>query len=326
MKKNILRSILVGTAIASGLVFTSCEKEEAEAPTVNFIAEPDGKLVTITAESTGVNTWAWDYGDGNSSTTAGSHTYTYTESGPYTITCTVNGDGGEASKSVDVTIASSVEELISGGPGATNGKTWVVNRVATTGKDGVGQVNNDLNIDLSLSALIPDNMLDQFGLGEEYDNEYTFFYNGDYLMNPVNGEVVAGLIHGIATQTITVPSNDPGSLPFCAATYTTPENGTWALSTDDYEVTAIIDPAFVANAEPYDVTFTFPTDNKIARFDLSDGQFLGILDTFVGEQDPVTILKEITTEYMHIIILVSGDEDNPDLPTLAFHITLIPKV
>ena len=78
-------------------------------------------------------------------------------------------------------------------------------------------------------------------------------------------------------------------------------------------------------AEPYDVTFTFPTENKLAKFDLSAGQFLGVLDAFIGQQDPATILKEVTAEKMHIIIPISGDENNPYLPTLAFHITLVPK-
>lgn len=326
MKRNILKSILLGSAIAFGLVFTSCEEDEAAAPTVNFIAEADGYDVTITAESTDAMTWAWDYDDGNTATTAGSHTYTYAESGTYTITCTVNGDGGEATKSVDVTIASSLEELISGGPSASSGKTWVVNAVVTTGKDGVGFVDDDLDINLLLSSIIPDNMLGEFGLGVEYDNEYTFYHDGSYVMNPVNGQVVAGIIHGIATQTITIPSSDPGMLPFCAATYTTPPDGTWALSTDNYDVTAIMDPSFDPDAVAYDVTFTFPTDNKAAKFDLSAGQFLGVYDAFIGEQDPVTILKEVTAEKMHVIVLVSGDEFNPSLPTLAFHITLVPKV
>lgn len=326
MKKNILKGILLVSAFAFGLVFTACEKDEAEAPTVNFIAEADGKDVTITAESTDANTWAWDYDDGNTSTTEGSHSYTYSESGTYTITCTVNGDGGEASKSVDVTISSSMEELISGGPDASSGKTWVVNKIVTSGKDGVGMVDNDLEINFLLSSIIPDNMLEEFGLGAEYDNEYTFYHDGRYVMNPVNGQVVAGLIHGIATQTITIPSNEPGKLPFCAASYTTPADGTWALSKDNYDVTAIMDPAFEPDAVAYDVTFTFPTETKAAKFDLSAGQFLGVYDAFVGQQEPVTILKEVTAEKMHVIVLVAGDENNPGLPTLAFHITLIPKV
>jgi PKD repeat protein len=324
MKKNILKSILFGLTMAIGLVFTSCDKDETDAPTLNFIAEVDGYVVTITAEATDANTWEWNYDDGTTAATAESHTYTYAESGTYTITCTVKGDGGEATKSVDVTIAGSIEELISGGPSATNGKTWVVNTVATTGKNGAGMVDNDLTIHPDM-ALVPDNMLTLFGLEDEYDNEYTFYSDGTYVMNPVNGQIVAGLIHGIATQTIVTPSNTPGLLPFCAATYTTPENGTWALSTDDYTMNAIMDPSFDENAEPYEVTFTFPTDNKTAKFDLSEGQFLGVYDAFVGEQAPVTILKEITAEKMHIIVLVSGDENHPYLPTLAFHITLVPK-
>lgn len=325
MKQKNLFSILLGLAIVFGAFLTSCDDDpDPTAPTLTFIAEADAYEVTITAEATDASTWAWSYGDDNTSTEVGSHSYTYAESGEYTITCTVTGDGGEVIKMVDVTIAASIEELISGGPLAVNGKTWVVTTIATTGKDGVSIVDNDLELIPDLS-LIPDNMLEVFGLGDEYDNEYTFFDDGTYVMNPVNGQIVAGLIHGVATQTITIPSNSPGDFPFCAAMYATPEDGTWALSTETFSMLAIMDPSFQPDGEEYPVSFTFPTTNKLAWFDLSAGQFLGIYDAFIGQQDAVTILKSITAEKMHLVILICGDENNPHLPTLGFHITMVPK-
>ncbi len=320
--KNLF-SIFLTLTLVLGVIFTSCE-EDTPAPTINFIAEADGYEVTITAEATNATTWEWTYGDGSIAADAGSHTYTYMQSGEYTITCKVKGDGGEALKSVDVTIVASIEELISGGPEAANGKTWVVNKLATVGKDGAGMVDNNLDIHPDFST-VPNNMLEVFGLGVEYDNEYTFHHDGTYEIDPVNGQVIAGIIHGVATQTITIPSTSPTMLPFCAATYTAPDNGTWALSTDDYVMGGILDSTVDPDADPYEVTFTFPTDNKMARFNLSAGQFLGLYDAFIGEQGSVTILKEISAEKMHIIIPIATNETTPHLASLAFHITLVPK-
>lgn len=321
MKKRNLASLLVGLAIVLGTLITSCSKDP-DAPTLNFTAVVDGYVVTITANATDATSWDWNYGDGNTATTVGSHTYTYAQSGDYTITCTVTGDGGEATSSVDVTIESSLEELISGGPDAANGKTWVVSKLYTTG-DGVGSVNNVLELDVM--AFFPDNILELFGLGAEYDDEFTFFSDGKYVMNPVNGQVVASMIQGVVTQTITVPSTDPNSLPLCAATYTPPVNGTWALSTADYSMEAFADPTIVPDAEPYDVTFTFPTANKINKFDLSAGQFLGILDAFGGQQASVTLLESVTADKMQIVVMIATDAPYFYLPTLAFHISLVPK-
>ena len=111
-------------------------------PLANTMKNPNGFTVDIAAEAPDATSWHWDYGDGTVSDSVGSHSYTYASGGDFTIECRVTGEGGETTKTEDVTIAT-IEELLSGGAGATNGKTWVLSRTAG-GYDGVGFIKEEL--------------------------------------------------------------------------------------------------------------------------------------------------------------------------------------
>ena len=115
--KTSLMALVMLAAILSG-----CNKTDP--PTVNFVAEVDGYEVTFTVEATDTDVYAWDYGDGNTGVAEGTHTYTYAESGTYTVVLKVSGEGGDAEKSVVVTVLPSIMKLITGGTAMPNGKTW----------------------------------------------------------------------------------------------------------------------------------------------------------------------------------------------------------
>ena len=77
-------------------------------------------------------------------------------------------------------------------------------------------------------------------LGDEYDNEFTFFDDGNYSVNPKNGNVLAGAVYGYATETIYgEPAWDIG---LCAAAWSAPASATWTLNTSDLVIDAIGDP------------------------------------------------------------------------------------
>ena len=105
-----------GLFLSLGIYFTGCE-EEIPAPTLSIFITVNGFTVDIAAEAPDATSWQWEYGDGTVSDSVGSHSYTYDAGGDYTITCTVTGEGGETTKTEDVTIAT-IEELLSGGAGA----------------------------------------------------------------------------------------------------------------------------------------------------------------------------------------------------------------
>jgi PKD repeat protein len=325
--------------VLSAVLFTSCKKDDPVTPTLQFIAEVDDYTVTITVEATGAETYAWDYGDGNTSTTVGSHTYSYEDagSGDYTISCTVTSkDALTVTKTQDVTIAASIEELIAGI--GDDGKTWVLTQAESsfTGKMGGGGVTNDVAIYPTMS-LIPDGVLTIFGLGDEYTDEFTFYRDGTLAIDVKNGRSLVGIVYGnIMSPNDIVVSTDWSSLPLASIPGQNMADATWELSYNDRTVDwydEFVDSALAQT------TFTFPEDdaNKIAELKISEGAYLCFSDLYfpepvasaIGLPGPVDnslyILKEVTGDAMHIAVGLNSWPDYAHLPSLLLHLTLVPK-
>jgi len=190
-KRGLQKSILgLGLILLLGICFTACKEDEIPPPTLDIFVTVDGFTVNIAAESPDATSWSWNYGDGTTSDSTGSHSYTYETGGEFTIQCTVTGEGGNTNKSEAVTIAT-IQELLSGGAGAANGKTWVLSRTPG-GVDGVGHIKTEL-----IPNIFPaiQDLLDFIGLPDEYDNLYTFHFDGSYEIDNVNGDVMCPWIY-----------------------------------------------------------------------------------------------------------------------------------
>jgi len=336
-----LRFLTFGLAalFSTAVLFNSCAEEEPVTPTLQFIAEVDGYTVTITAEATGADTYLWDYGDGNTSVTVGSHDYSYEAagSGTYTITCTVTSkDDLTAAKTVDITIAASIEEIIAGvGDG---GKTWVLTQVESTftGKMGGGGVTNDVAIYPDMS-LIPNNVLGLFGLGDEYTDEFTFYRDGTLAIDLKNGRSLVGIVYGnIMSPNDIVESLDWGSLPLASIPGENMSSATWELSYEDRTVDWYDEFVTQALAQ---TTFTFPENDpdKMAELVISEGAYVCLSDlyfpepvaTALGLPGPVDnslyILKEVTADMMNIAVGLNSWPEYAHLPSLLLHLVLVPK-
>jgi PKD repeat protein len=339
MKRTIHLSFGVAAILATAMLFNSCKKEDPVTPTLQFIAEADGYDVTITAEATGAESWEWDYGDDNTSTTAGSHSYSYEDagSGTYTITCTVTSkDDLTAMKTVSVTIAASIEEMIAGL--GSEGKTWVLTQAESSfsGKMGGGGVTNDMLIYPEM-GLIPDGILTIFGLGDEYTDEFTFYRDGTLSIDNKNGRGLSGIVYGnIVSPNDIIQSSDYNSLPLASIPMMNMPDATWTLSYEDRTVTWYDE--FVTQ-DLNQTTFTFPEDdpNKICEIVLSEGAYVCFNDLYfpepiasaLGLEGPVDnsiyILKEVTPDMMNIAIGLNSWPDYATLPSLLLHLTLVPK-
>lgn len=224
MKYKGLSKIVTGLGfiLFLGICFTACKEEEIPAPTLSIYVTVDGFSVNIAAESPDATSWQWNYGDGTVSDSVGSHSHTYETGGDFTITCTVTGEGGETTDTEAVTIAT-IQDLLSGGAGS-NGKTWVLSHTPG-GVDGVGHIKTELvpNIFPAIA-----DMLEYIGLPDEYDNEYTFHFDGTYEVDNVNGEVMSPWVYSDFEV-------DPGdivlttSYGFFQIIYPNPESPTWTL-------------------------------------------------------------------------------------------------
>ncbi|MFN8205962.1 MAG: PKD domain-containing protein [Bacteroidales bacterium] len=306
---------LVALAAFLGLMLFSCGKD-TPAPTAEIFATTDGYTVTFNPSVTDVSSYSWDFGDGETSTEA-KPVHVYDQSGTYTVTLVVKGDGGEATATKQIEIAASLEEMLTGGPAATSGKTWVMSTDYNASEDGGGPVMNEMPVMLPSA----ENVLTLYGLGAEYDNEYTFFHNGSYSVNVKNGNALAGAVYGAVTQTMVGdPSYDIG---MCAATYTAPASASWTLNTADFTVDAITDPN-TTDVPPAHDNVTFTGKNWIQ---LSEGAYFGILDL---PSSPKFIIKEITASRMKVALFLCGYGYGEDpammaLPTNMIHISFVPK-
>jgi PKD repeat protein len=313
MKKSTL-FIFSMIAIISVMVI-SCSKD-TPAPTAEIFATIDGYTVTFNPTVTDVSTYSWNFGDDETSTEA-KPVHTYAQSGTYTVTLVVKGDGGEATATKSLTLAASLLEMLTGGEANVNGKTWILSTAYTAGADGGGPVTAAMPI----TTPSAENVLAMFGLEAEYDNEYTFFANGNYSMNPKNGFVLAGAVYGVVNGTISgEPAYDIG---MCAASFTAPTGATWEVHNTDLVVDAITDP-MTTDIPPVHGNVTFTGKTWIS---LSTDAYFGILDF------PTTakfIVKEITPTSMNVALFLCGygygdNMDDMMLPTNLIHITFIPK-
>ncbi len=297
-RKGLLKNVLgLGLILFLGIYFTACEKDKEPAPTVDLFITVNGFTIDIAAEAQNTTSWHWDYGDGTVSDSVGSHTHTYATGGDYTITCTVTGAGGETTKTENVTIAT-IQELLTGGAGATNGKTWLLSRTAGP-YDGVGFVKEELVPDYFFAV---NDMLDVLGLSEEYDNEYTFKFDGSYSVDNKNGNVLAGWVYGDM-------DTDPDDIVKTTAygiwqiALSDPSSATWSLH-ENTDLT--IESVYDANDDQKDgvpETVTFENVNYIT---FANAGFIGMKD-----YTSTVIVREIAPERMTFTMFFHSYKGDP---------------
>lgn len=316
MKKSLLLRCMVILIAVIGI--QSCEKDKPM-PKGDFTASVDGFAVTFTSSGSDITGYSWDFGDGNSSTDA-NPVHTYTTSGTYTVLLTLKGEGGSIDVSHDVEILPDFLEMLTGGPEAAEGKTWVMSKGYIDGVDGGSGVEPTMFLAF---ASMPD-LLTNIGLPEEYDNEYTFFADGRYVVDNKNGMSLANLLFslfgGVAGEV--VETADADELNICAKEFSDPESATWTLHEDDLTVEAAVHGGTEAPAVTYNATFT-----GYKWIELSVGAYFGILD-FPNNRKHF-IIKSITPEQMSVAIFMAGywkDAIGSGMyPTLMYHQTFVPK-
>jgi hypothetical protein len=298
------------------LILVSCKKD-TPVPTCSFEAVVDGYNVTFTSTVTDVSTYKWEFGD-DSVSTAANPVHSYLMSGTYTVKLTVKGDGGEATVSHDVQTLPAFAEMLTGGPAATNGKTWVLSTGYIEGVDGGSAVEPSMTILFGSAA----NILTGIGFPEEYDNEFTFYSNGNYKVDNKNGKSIAGLLYGMfGAEGELVHNAASDAVGLGTKDYTAPASATWTLHEDDLVITASIYGGLDVPAVTYDVTFTGKK-----WIELSADAYFGILDY------PTTrkfIVKSITPESMSVAVFIGAYWSAPSVsgmyPALMYHQTYVPK-
>ncbi|MCU0474007.1 MAG: PKD domain-containing protein [Bacteroidales bacterium] len=318
MKKSTFLSFAM--VVIMSVMVLSCKKTPA--PNAEIFATIVDYQVTFNPVVTDADTYSWNFGDGSDLSTDKAPVHTYESFGDYTVTLTVTGDGGSFTATKTISIAAtSIKDLLTGGQSATSGKTWVLDRAFTAG-DGGGPVTNS---PYTIAIPSAENVLDMFGLGDEYDNEFTFFFNGNYSVSPKNGKVLAGAVYGLATGTI---SGDPVfAVGLCTASWSAPASATWTHSTSDLVIDAIGN-SDDGNIPPAHQNVTITGKNVITITSADSKAFFGIKDFPATAQ---FIIDEITPNKMRVTLFLCGyagydlQSIYNMMPSNMFHLSYIKK-
>jgi PKD repeat protein len=317
--KNKIFTYIAGICLLSGIL-VSCEKETTLTPKAEIYRTVENYTVSFIPHVSDATSYLWDFGDGSTSSTELNPVHTYVSFGDYNVKLTVKGEGGEytAEKVINIEALTVIDKL-TGGVQAENGKTWVLSKIYNAGKDGAGPVMAEMPI---MRPSI-DNVLEMVGLGAEYDNEYTFYFDGRFKTNVKNGSALAGLIYGMATQTLNGSYSEDVGL--CQAAYESPAEATFLLKTDVLNILAILDPT-TTDVEPPIGNVSFSGKNWVS---LSKGAYFGILDfptLPIPEipNPPQFIIKEISSDKMNVALFMGTYQYNPNyvaLPSMMMHLT-----
>ncbi|HSI76109.1 MAG TPA: PKD domain-containing protein [Lunatimonas sp.] len=186
----------------------------------------------------------WDLGNG-SQVSGKTVTGTYPLAGEYTVTLTVFNAGGSAAYSQVITIDQTdpvlldkpLYNLLTGGPSATEGKTWVLDS-ARSGHFGVGP-------DPSQAGDFPEwyqAQPNEKAGGGMYDDRYTFLLADFGFVMQTNGDVYIN-----AAQGPNFPGAEDSGVGDLRAPYTPPATLSWSIvePADDYPLLTIANGGFI---------------------------------------------------------------------------------
>lgn len=305
MKRNLLITLLF--LMASLLIFSCDEDEAAPLPTSAIIHfSVDEKQVAFTALATNARTYLWDFGDGETSTEA-NPVHIYEDGGYYTVKLSVTGGTGTVSTESDLAVAVTPYVLLTGGATATNGKTWKLT-AAHTINDRLANADQTFTIADGAPTELPTGAFDLFlGMGEVYQDTYTFHYDGAYGHDVKDDNAAfSGLVYQMVTTggagIVNIGGRDFG---LCTGKFTPESSATFTyVETEDFEVPSVYGPGG---------KITYP---GVSTLDFSGKEFLGFMDF-----QRKVILQDISDKSMRIVMFMAASPDHLPLNTHALVLT-----
>lgn len=280
----------------SGLVvltFDSCKEEiVVEPPTADIFRSIAGKQVAFTALTLHADQWLWDFGDGETSNEK-NPVHVYEEGGVYAITLTASNSKGTAEAATTVSLDLSPFQMLTGGSSASNGKTWKISS-GHSPQDAIAIPDPDMTTLLE----VPAGALALFlGLGEEYEDEFTFRADGSYSHDTKNGGALGGLVFGVVNQLEIVKITEESQSNGFASIAFTPEEGATFTYTEEKDM-AITAVSQDDGETTWDVVY-----EGVSTLNFSGNEFIGLRD-FHRE----CIIQEITPEKMRLAMFMSATQ------------------
>lgn len=309
-KLNLPAAIFIVMMI---FILSSCTKEEdrkifpLSAEVFNSVV---GKKVAFTALTHSATSWAWDFGDGKTSTEK-NPVHVYTVGGYYkAVLIAKDASGASVTKEVKLAIELTPYALLTGDRTDPNykGKTWKLTADHPKGGDYLAMANSSLTtIDPGITPL-PTGAFGLFlGLGEVYEDTYTFYFDGKY-EHDVKADKAAfgGIAHQLKTNQgagIVKMSSIPKDFPVCTAKYTPQTGATFTyVEKEDYSIMSV-----------YGAPPTYAVSYKgVTTLNFSGTEFVGFLD-----KERKVILQSISVNSMRLVMFAALSPDYYPLNTSA---------
>lgn len=297
MKQYLLKTLLFAFSLTF-FVIVSCDEEE-DRPTFPLSGEifysSDGTQVAFTALTHSATSWNWDFGDGNTSTEQ-NPVHVYDEGGYYLATLTAtDGSGATVTKEVKLALDLPPYAMLTGDHLADNydGKTWKMTAAHSAGGDYFANADANFSVVDGTPAPLPTGIFDlEFGMGDIYKDEYTFYFDGQYRHDVKEDDAAFG---GIVYQFVLnggsgIINSNGAEFGLCIAAYTPEDNATFTF-TDNENLT--IPSVYGPGGE---ITY-----ENVATLDFSGSEFIGFRDF----QQKV-IVNKITNDNMQLIMFMAA--------------------
>lgn len=289
------RLMLFGPVLILTLLFISCsEEQKVDLPTSAIIHYSIvDKQVAFTALTHNANSYAWDFGDGETSDEK-DPVHVYAGGGYYTAILTVSGGTGTVTKTVELAVAITPYVLLTGGPLATNGKTWKLNS-AHSKFDYFANADATLTTFLPAYTPLPAGIFGQLDMGEVYLDTYTFHYDGSYGHdvkedNAAFAGLVNQLVYNGGADIVNAGGADFG---LCTAIYTPNAGATFTfVEKENFAVPSVYGPGGIV------------TYNDVSTLDFSGTEFVGFADF-----QRKVILQDITSNSMRLVMFAALSPD-----------------
>lgn len=310
MKKLFLFLFFFSTI---GFLFLSSCKEDESRPTFPVSADIfysiDGKQVAFTGLTHSASNWLWDFGDGNTSTEQ-NPVYIYENGGYYTATLTAtDSDGQTAISEVNLAVALTPYVLLTGGPTASNGKTWKLT-AAHPAEDRLANADASFSVASGAPETLPQGAFDLYlNMGEVYDDTYTFFFDGSYAHDvKSDGAAFSGLVFQYVTTGGEGIVNAGGAdFGLCTGKYTPETDATFTYGENENFV--------VPSVYGADGTITF---ENVSTLDFSGTEFIGLMDF-----QRKVILNKISDNSMQLVMFMAASPDHLPMNTHALVLTFV---
>ena len=196
---------------------------------------------------------------------------------------------------VGIAVAVTPYVLLTGGPTATNGKTWKLTANHPS-EDKLANADADFTIADGAPETLPQGAFSLYlGMGEVYEDEFTFHFDGSYSHDvKADNASFSGLVYQMVTTGGAGIVNAGGAdFGLCTGLYTPEVGATFTyVESEDFNVPSVYGPGGV-------LTYT-----DVSTLDFSGTEFVGFMDF-----QRKVIVQEITDKTMRLVMFMAAAPD-----------------